>query len=313
MEVARLAELQHGHVHLYQLRAAGIGKNALAHRLRSGRLHATLPCVFLVGRPQSDLLGRMMAPALYCRGGGLVAGRAAAQGWDLLDSTQQLGRDEPIEVLLAGRNGKRARGVRVHRTSSLARQDVRWRAGIPLTSPARTILDLAATMDELELEAVLSAGLRKSLVRRSQLGDVIERNPRAKGICKLRALLDQTESLHDTRSSYERRYLKLLKAAELPLPITNTWVAKKFVDGVWPDLNLVLEIDGFGVHGERDKFESDRVRDQHLLIAGHHVIRVTARQIDHAPCGLIARTASIITTLRLRGQESTASDHQPSS
>lgn len=218
----------------------------------------------------------------------------------MLDTTQQVGEKDPIRVLLLGRNASSPRGVVVHRTKSLARQDIRWRNGIPVTSPARTILDLAGTMDQFELEAVLLAGLRQNIVRRSQLHDVMERNPRAKGIAKLRALLKQSESLHDTRSKYERRFRSLLRAAELPLPTANIWIAGKFVDGVWPDLRLVLEIDGFKDHGKRDKFESDRVRDQHLTIAGHRVMRVTAHHIDHAPYALVARTASIITTLRLQ-------------
>ena len=164
----------------------------------------------------------------------MVAARAAAQLWGVLDSTQQLGDDDPIDVLVAGRNASQPDGVLVHRTRSLARQDIRWRNGIPVTSPARTILDLAATMDDLELEAVVSVALGKRVVRKSQLEDVMTRNPHASGIAKLRALLDQATSLHDTRSVYERKLLRLLKQAELPLPITNTRVAGEFVDGEQP-------------------------------------------------------------------------------
>ncbi len=126
------------------------------------------------------------------------------------------------------------------------------------------------------------------------------RNPHAKGIASLRALLEQTESLRDTRSKYERKLLKLLRQAELPLPITNTYVVGKFVDAFWPEFKLVLEFDGWKYHRGRDKFETDRLRDQHLTAAGHHVMRVTARQIDHAPYALVARIAGVIATLRLR-------------
>ncbi len=241
----------------------------------------------------------MMAAALSFRGDALVAGSAAAQVWGVLDTTQMLGAENPINVLLAGRNAEQPQGVRIHRTKALASQDIRWRHGIPVTSPARTILDLAATMDELELESVLSVALGRSLARKPQLEDVIERNPRAKGIAKLRTLLEQTAPLHDTRSGYERKLLKLLKQAELPLPITNTWVAGEFVDGLWPDVKLVVEFDGWKYHRGRDRFETDRLRDQHVTAAGHHVIRVTARQIDHRPHALIARIATTITTLRL--------------
>ena len=122
----------------------------------------------------------------------------------------------------------------------------------------------------------------------------------------LRLLLEQADGLHDTRSVYERKLLTLLRAAELPLPITNTWVGGVFVDGVWPDLKLVLEFDSWKFHGGRDKFESDRIRDQHLLIADHRVMRITKRQIDHRSHALIARIASVISALRREGGESHA-------
>lgn len=291
-----------------QLREAGIGRGALAHRLKTGWLREAHPAVYRLGGVSDSRLGRMMAAALFFRGDALVAKVDAARLWQMLDSTQQPAERAPIEVLLVGRGSRPRSGMRIHRTGSLARQDVRWRDGIPLTSPARTILDLAGTMDEFELEAVLSAGLRGNLVRRSQLSDVMQRNPRAKGIGKLRALLEQPESLHDTRSRYERKLLRLLKAADLPRPVTNTYIGRAFVDGVWPDLRLVYEFDGFGIHRDRDKFESDRVRDQHLLIAGHQRIRITAHQIDHAPYALIARAASIMTALRLSRPDSARSD-----
>jgi very-short-patch-repair endonuclease len=243
-----------------------------------------------------------MAAALHFRGDALVAGLASAQIWGMLDTTQGPDTDDPIDVLRAGRNGGRPRGVQVHRTSTIERQDIRWRNGIPVTSPALTILRLAAGMDELELETVLSAGFRKNLVRRSQLDDVMQRHPGTKGIGKLRTLLEQGESLRDTRSRYERKLLKLLEAAELPLPLTNTWVAGKCVDAVWPDLRLILEFDGWQDHGKRRGFESDRLRDQHLLIADHHVMRVTFRQIDFRPHALLARIASVQTMLRLKGE-----------
>jgi len=298
-EIARLAELQHGHLHLHQLRAAGIKRGAVAHRVRTGRLHPTLPSVYLVGRPQRDVLGRMMATALYFRGDALVSGRAATQAWGMLDTTQQLEAHAPISVLLVGRNAAQPGGVLVHRTKALARQDIRWCKGIPLTSPARVILDCAGEMDDLELEAVLSAAMRNNLVRTSQLTDVMLRNPHAKGIATLRSLVEQPQSLHDTRSKYERRLLKLLRAAELPLPITNTLVAGKLVDGIWPDLKLVLEVDGWKDHRKRGQFETDRLRDQHLAASGHRVMRITTRQIDDRPYALVARIASVITTLRL--------------
>jgi very-short-patch-repair endonuclease len=218
--------------------------------------------------------------------------------WGLFDTTQRID-GETVDVLVVGRSARGLTGVCVHRSRTVPPRDVRWCKGIPVTSPALTVLRLAAEMDDLELESVLSVALKRNLIRRSQLRDVMKRNPKAKGIATLRRLLESTESLHDTRSLYERKLLKLLRAAELPLPITNTWVAGEFVDGVWSDIKLVFEFDGWKYHGGRRKFETDRLRDQHLTTAGHQIMRITARQIDHRPYALVARIAGVIARLRL--------------
>ena len=241
----------------------------------------------------------MMAAALHFRGHGLVSGRAAAQLWALTDTTQVLRAADPIEILLVGRSAAPRAGMHVRFAGTLAPQDIRWRSGIPVTSPALTVLQLAAQFDELELEAILVAGLRRNLMRVSQIQEVIERNPHAKGVAKVRDLLERPESLQDTRSGYERKLLTLLHDAQLPRPETNVWVGGKLVDAFWPDLKLVIEFDGWGVHGKRGQFEADRVRDQELTASGHHVVRVTAQQIDHRPLALTARIATTIALLRL--------------
>jgi very-short-patch-repair endonuclease len=294
-----LADLQHGHVHLAQLRAAGIGRGALAHRLGVGTLHLALPGVYLLGRPGADLRGRMMAAALYLKGDGLVSGLAAAQLWGMLDTTMCLRGGDPVDVLVVGRSARAGRGIRIHRIGSLGRVDVRRRQGIPVTAPARTLLDCAAVLDAMALETVLFAALEHGLARAGEVRDVLGRNPRAKGIAALRELLEAPARPRDTRSGYERRLLSLLRAAELPLPATNVQVAGLLVDAHWPELGLVVEFDGWAYHRTRAQFETDRLRDQRLAVAGQRVLRITGRQLDHQPYALVARLASLITALRL--------------
>ncbi|MDA8069977.1 MAG: hypothetical protein M0T77_15435 [Actinomycetota bacterium] len=215
---------------------------------------------------------------LQLRGDGLISARTAAQLWGMLDTTQLLRDGDPIDVLVVGRSARIDHGVRIHRTRTLARQDIRWRNGIPVTSPARTLLGCAAVFDEPELEALLAAALRKNLMRASELREVIARNPRASGIATLRALAERPGGARDTRSVYERKLLRLLRDADLP-----------------------LELDGWQHHGGREQFEHDRLRDQRLAVAGQRVIRVTGRQIDHRPYALVARMASLITVRGLAG------------
>jgi very-short-patch-repair endonuclease len=298
-EMFRLADLQHGALHLQQLRAASIGRHALAHRVDTGQLRRLFPSVYAVGRAQTDLHGRSMAALLHFKGDALASATSAAELWSLVDTTQQSQPNRCVEVLLVGRNAEPTPGIRIHRTRTLARQDIRWRHGIPLTSPARTLLDLAAILDQFELESALSAAFRRSAVRRNQLADVISRNPHAKGVGRLRTLVEATAKPRDTRSDYERRLLALLREAELPLPQTNAYVGPHMVDMLWPDLKFIVEFDSWSFHGDRASFEEDRLRDQVLATADHQVMRITARHLDHTPTALVARLAAIMTARRL--------------
>jgi very-short-patch-repair endonuclease len=298
-EIARLAATQHGHVHRQQFLAAGIGRGAIARRLDSGRLHQTLTFVYRLTPEPPAHLGRSMAAALRLRGSALVAGVDSAEIWKFLDTTQGPPATRPVEVLLVGRGFHQLPGILIHRISTIARQDMRWRHGIPVTSPARTLVDLAATFDDFELEAALAAAFRHGAVRPSQFADLIARNQHAKGVGRLKALLTQTGEPHDTRSGYERRLLALIRDADLPLPNTNAYVGAHMVDMLWPDLKLVVEFDSWNFHGDRRSFETDRLRDQVLSTTDHHVMRVTARQVDVTPSALIARLAATITARRL--------------
>jgi very-short-patch-repair endonuclease len=298
-EIARVVGLQHGQIHRQQLYAAGIGRGAIAHRLQTGRLHQTFPSVYRLDPAPPQHLAKAMAAALHCRGNALVAELDAAELFQMLDTTQRRRPDRPVEMLLVARTMHPIPGIRMRRVAHLARQDIRWRYGIPVTSPARIVLDIAAAFDDFELEAALAAAIRRGVVRPSQLRDVIQRNPYAKGVRKLATLLDAAESPHDTRSDYERRLLALIRSAELPLPLTNTYIGEHMVDMLWPDLKLVIEFDSWAFHGDRSSFEKDRLRDQVLSVSGHHVMRVTARQIDHTPTALVARIAAIITARQL--------------
>ena len=258
-----------------------------------------MPSVYSVGSVRRGPLSRSMSAALHFKGDALVTACAAAHVWGYLDTTQQLDERDPVDVLLVGRNAEPVEGVRIHRVRSLARQDVRWRNGIPVTSPALTLAYLAGELGEFELEAAAAIAFRNGL-RASQLRNVIERNPRVKGVAELRRLLEDPTQAHDTRSRWERKLLRLLRAAELPLPLTNVSAAGHMVDMLWPDLKLVVEFDGWTVHGDgrRTAFETDRLRDQNLAASGHQVLRVTARQIDSAPYALVARLASTMTAIR---------------
>jgi very-short-patch-repair endonuclease len=292
-EVLRVAKLQHGCVHRRQLVAAGIGYQALRRRVAHGRLRAVHSDVFLAWPCSSSLLERAMATALQFRGDAAIGGLAAAAIWGMVDAAPN-----EIEVTLVGRSARYQPGIRVRRVATLSTKDVRWRSAIPLTSPARTLIDLGATLIPIELENALAEARFRSLVRDAEIAAALARAPTRSGTAALRRLLSYSHDLvagpARTRSAYERKLLKLIDAAALPRPVTNVRVEGHMVDMFWPAQRLIVEFDGFAYHSDRRAFETDRLRDQELVAAGYRVIRITARQLDRTPFAVIARLAQAI-------------------
>lgn len=295
-EVLRLATLQRGLVHRRQLRAAGIAKNKLATRVHDGRLTCIHSDVFAVGPmlPQVQYVAETAAALQYV-GFGVLSHFSAANLWGMLDSVglnDLWPHEESVWVTLAGKELRASTGIHLHSVQALDRRDLRRCRNLPVTSPARTILDLAGMLHPSELESLLAQTLQRGLARAAELQDVIVRAPATTpGIARLRRLLNSSVSLADTRSRYERKLKALIAAAELPQPLTNVKLGGYIVDYHWPEQRLVLEFDSWRFHRERDAFERDRLRDQHLIASGQRVMRATAGHVDHTPFALIARLA----------------------
>jgi very-short-patch-repair endonuclease len=292
-ELFRVAKLQHGCVHRQQSIAAGVSHKALRRRVAQGRLRPVHTDVLLVWPCSSDLLERAMAAALQLRGDAVIGGLAAAAIWGIVDEAPS-----EIEVTLVGRNARPQPGVRIRRVATLSRKDIRRRSAIPLTSPARTLIDLGAVLVPIDLENALAEARARSLVRDSEIAAALARAPTRSGAAALRQLLSYSEDLAAgparTRSLYERRLLQLICEAALPRPVTNVPVEGHVVDMFWPAQRLVVEFDGFAYHGDRRAFENDRLRDQDLVAAGYRVIRITARQLDYTPFAVVARLAQAL-------------------
>ena len=172
--------------------------------------------------------------------------------WQLTDE-KLLG--EEVVVTLIGRQRHTRRGLTVHRVPDLGRRDMRRRHGLPVTSPARTLVDLAAELTRLELENAYAEARRRGLARDSEIRDALGRAPANKaGVGRLRELVAAAVHGVDpslTRSHAERRLLALIRAAELPAPAANATVAGHMVDLLWAEQRLIVEFDGFGTHGSR--------------------------------------------------------------
>ena len=283
LAVADLAARQRGVVTRAQLLEAGLTPHAIDHRLRSGRLHALHRGVYLVGHAVPAEGARELAALLACGPGAVLSHRSAASLWRLLPvSTDEL------EVTVAGRDPGRKPGIRVHCVTALDRRDVRKLRGIPITTPARTILDLAAVVTPRELEQALAEAQTRRLARRSELVALLARVGRRPGVATLRSLLEADKAPALIRSDAEKRFLGLIRRAELPTPDVNVRICGYEVDFLWRQQGLVVEVDGFRFHSSRAAFERDRLRDARLGAAGLRVLRVTWRQIVDRPEALVS-------------------------
>ena len=164
--------------------------------------------------------------------------------------------------------------------------------GIPVTSPARTLLDLAATATTNELDRAVSEAQVLRLVSVHSLNEQFERYPRHRGTAALREAIRTDPKL--TRSEAERTLLELIRRAGLPEPETNARVAGYEVDFVWRERKLVVEVDGYAFHSMRSSFERDRRRDATLVSKGWRVVRITWRQLTEEPVAVAATLAQAI-------------------
>jgi very-short-patch-repair endonuclease len=295
-----LAAAQHGVVSRAQLLRAGLPASTIRGRVRARRLKPLHRGVYQVG-PIAGPRVAEMAAVLACGGGSagaggsvarsvLVSHRSAAALWKLMPART----DGIVEVLVVGNDRRGRRGVRVHRTDALADDDSARLEGVPLTSAARTLLDLAGTLPARDLERALASGERAGVVDRVGLLAFMSRRPGRTRAASLRALLADAAAPALTRSEAEERLLALIRKSQLRTPETNVVVHGFELDFLWRAERLAVEVDGFAFHRSARSFERDRRRDAALTAHGVRVMRVTWRQIVSEPEATLVRLAQAL-------------------
>jgi very-short-patch-repair endonuclease len=280
--VARAAQTE-GVLTARALLDAGLSHDAIAHRVAHGWLIRRHHGVYLVGAVAGPLADEMAGVQAIGEDAAL-SHEAAGALWVVRPEV-----DGPIDVSVAGRRARSWPGIRVHNVRALERTVDR---GIPVTTPARTLLDLAATIGFGDLERAVEEARVLRLVTDAGLRAIVERNPGRPGTRALLRTLAHEPRL--TRSQAELRLLELVRRAGLPLPETNVRVLGREVDALWREDRLIVEVDGFDPHGTRMAFERDRRRDAELVAAGYRVIRVTWRQLTGEPEAVVARLAGAL-------------------
>jgi very-short-patch-repair endonuclease len=281
--IAEIAARQYGVVSRTQLVAAGIGAGAIHTRLAGHRLHRIHRGVYAVGHPALMPLAPEMAAVLACGEKAAISHRSAAVLWRLLRPT-----DEPIDVTLGTGSSRSRPRLRVHRSKRLASWELRHLEQLPVTAPARTLIDLADIASDRDLKRATDEALTRRLLNAGRLLGEMDRYRGRRGVGRLRALLERGDPPAITRSEAEERFLALVRAAGLPAPEVNVQIHGHEVDFLWRDEGLVVEVDGFQFHSTRAAFERDRQRDAELQSTGLRVLRVTWRQMSDAPYATLA-------------------------
>lgn len=290
-----LARRQHWTVARPQLLELGFSRDWIAHRVAIGRLHPLWRGVYAVGRPHVTQYGRWMAAVLACGPGAVLSHETAAVLWGILRRTARL------EVSLPSDGRRRPRGITVHRRRGLRPGELTYRHGIPVTTPTRTLVDIALRLDLDTLEAAINEADRLDLCNPEELRSALDELPGQAGVRPLRSLLDrQTFTLTD--SELERGFLRVVRAVGLPLPQAGVYVNGFKVDFYWPDLKLVVETDGLRFHRTPAQQARDRLRDQAHLAAGLTPLRFTRAQVRFDP-GYVQATVATVAR-RLAAQRS---------
>ncbi len=275
--ITSFASRQHGIVARRQLLAAGIGASAIQYRVRQGRLRPLHRGVYQVG-PVPSPHAHEMAAVLACGPTAIVSHRSAAVLWDMLPNVGvRRGRTPTVDIIVTAGSRERP-GVRARSIQTLQPEEVTRRKGIPITTPARTIYDLASTATPRGMERAYAEALERKLTTPGKVRAILRDHPHRPGTLRLRALLDRGKPRR-TRSEAEERFLALVRKAQLPKPAVNRVISGYEVDFLWRKARLVVEVDGFAYHSSQRAFEGDRRRDAVLAAAG--LRRMLKKGRDH--------------------------------
>lgn len=280
--IRELAERQHGVVARRQLLKLGLGRGLVRDRVRSGRLIPLYRGVFALGHRRLGVRGAWIAAVLAAGPAAVLSHGTAAQLWDLRRSRGAIDVTRPS-------GGSRRPGLRIHQAALLP-DEMTVLARIPVTSVERTLVDIAAALDERQLERAVVAADRTGRLRWARLEEVIDRSAGRPGIGRLRRVVANGDPRAvEARSPLEIDFLAFCRDARLPLPVVNVTVEGRLVDFLWAPERVIVETDGYAYHRDRPAFERDHESTLALEMAGYEVIRVTHRMLGHDPVRILNR------------------------
>jgi very-short-patch-repair endonuclease len=288
--IVAVAARQRALITRQQLTALGVGRDAVRRALERGRIHQLHRGVYATVPPSAlPALASEHAAVLACAPRAYLSHHSAAAVWGFRPPAH-----ESIDVTVVGRRPPDRRQIQIHRVAGIDPRDTRTYRGIPITSPARTLIDIACDVSDREFERAFDEAIAGRLMTLGAARAALLSNSQRPGASRMRALvsLDRTKTM--TRSEAEEIFLALVRQAKLPDPEVNARVGRYEVDFCWRRERLIVEIDGHAFHSSRAALERDHGRDLELQQLGFIVIRISWRQLRHEPLQVVAWIAAAL-------------------
>jgi hypothetical protein len=274
--VAAVAGRQRGQLTRRQMLRLGIDPAVIDRWLASGRLIPRHRGVYALGHLALPPFADEMAAVLACGDRAFVSHESAAAIWGIRCPPPP---DGHVQVLVVGRKLHSRPGIDVHHTATIDQFDGWIRDGVPVTSAARTVIDLMPRLGARERERALDSALHEQLVAHGAMRWAAERAGRRRGTAALKLLLDPGRPTANTRSGNEERMLELCRRAGLPPPELNVPLGRFVVDFLWREHAVAVEIDSYHFHRARSRFNADRAKDAYLQSLGIAALRFTEDQL----------------------------------
>ena len=276
---------QSGVISRDQLRDCGLSDTMIARWLETGRLHRLHRRVFAVGHTSVPVDGRLFAALLYGGDDAVLSHTSAAWVWSLIDT-----EPKRIHLTLPGRRSSLP-GVRVHHSRQIDRAE---RGGFPVTSVARTLLDIAGMLPFRQVRRALAEAEYRKVLEPAEIHAITGSGRRGSRALRL-ALAKHLPELAETVSVLEERFLELCELAALPLPQVNRRAGLMRVDAIWRNELLAVEVDGGDSHAGLGQMKRDRERELALRARGFQVVRYTWEQVTRRPDDVVDDLRRLLT------------------
>lgn len=284
--IGQIAVVQRSRVARRQLLAAGVTRHMVATRLKSKSLTEAHNGVYIVG-PNVDVpLGRETA-ALLAVDASVLSHLTAGAVYEVI----RIAAGQPIHVTVLIPKKSRP-GIVVHRSRTLTAADLTLHHGLPITSVARTLFDIAGILPAREVEWALDEALGRKIVTLGEIRELLARTKGRRAAAVLGALVESRTNNAGSRTKWERRAAGAFRAAGFPPFEQNVWYLGYQHDFLWRRQRVALEIDGLQWHSTLSRMNRDDTKQKALERNGIDANRVTNADIDHRLIQVVALMAA---------------------